>query len=903
MAAWRLSDGGVEGFAGALLLRLADKGGDPVVDLQTNFGGGKTHSMLALYHLLSGTRKEDLVGLEPVFTEAKSSPPAGVRRVVLVGNRLSPGQPEKKDDRTVVRTIWGELAWQLGCKDGYAMVKQADETATNPGDALGKLLRKYTPCLILIDEWVAYARQLHDTNDLPGGDFETQFTFAQTLSEEMKSAKQGLLVVSIPASSEGRGASPTAGVHDEEVGGAKEREALARLRNVFQRVATQWRPASSEESYEIVRRRLFQAITDPQLFVARDRAAKEFCDLYRSQHQEFPPECREAEYERKIKAAYPIHPEVFDRLYQDWAGLVKFQRTRGVLRLMASVIHTLWERDDRSVLILPANLPVDDLRVQSELTRYLPDGWDTVIEKDVDGENSLPLKVDREKPNLGRYSAARRVARSVFLGSAPTPHAANKGIEDRRLKLGCVQPGESPAVFGDALRHLAHSATYLYQDGNRYWYSTQPTVTKLADDRAEQLNREPDKVAEEIRRRVRDEVKNRGDFVKVHPFGKSGDVPDEMEARLVVLDLEHYYAKDPQNPALAEAEAILGSRGNSPRIFQNALVFLAADRARLDELLQASRYFLAWQSIEYDRAKLNLDNHQSRQASKQRESWNKTVEARIYETFQWLLVPTQPNAQAKLEWIAARLTGQDSLAVRASRKLRGESQMVSQYAATLLRGDMDKIPLWRGDHVSVAQLLDDFARYPYLQRVKGPEVILGAIRDGLGLMMWASESFAYADSWDDAKKRYIGLQPGGRMITVTADSTSLLVKPDVAAAQLESDRPKGGDSSPPPGGTGPVLTGGSPDGPMPGGAPPPTSLAKPKRFHATVRLDSARIGRDAGRIAEEIIQHLTVLPDASVDVTIEIQAEIPGGVPENVVRTVTENCRTLKFSNQGFESD
>jgi len=885
------------------LLRLNGKGGDPVVELQTNFGGGKTHSMLALFHMFSGTRKEDMAGLETVFTEAKVAPPEKIRRVVIVGNRVSPGQPDKKDDGTVVRTLWGELAWQLGGKDGYAMIKQADETATNPGDALGKLLRKYSPCLILIDEWVAYARQLHDTNDLPGGDFETQFTFAQTLSEEMKSSPQALLVVSIPASSEGNGASPSAGVHDEEVGGAKGREALARLRNVFQRIATQWRPASSEESYEIVRRRLFQPITDPQLFVIRDRVAKEFCDLYRTQHQEFPPECREADYERKIKAAYPVHPEVFDRLYQDWAGLVKFQRTRGVLRLMASVIHTLWERDDRSVLILPASLPVDDLRVQSELTRYLSDGWDTVIEKDVDGENSLPLKVDREKPNLGRYSATRRVARSVFLGSAPTPHAANKGTEDRRLKLGCVQPGESPSIFGDALRHLAHTATYLYQDGNRYWYSTQPTVTKLADDRAEQLNRETDKVGEEIRKRVREELRNRGDFAKVHPFAKSGEVPDETETRLVVLDLDHPFAKDPINPAVVEAEAILNSRGNSPRLYRNTLVFLAADRARLDELMQAARYFLAWESIDHDREKLNLDNHQSRQATTQKQNWNQTVDARISETFQWLLVPTQPNPQAGLEWMSVRLSGQDALTIRASKKLRSESQMVSQYASSLLKGDLDKIPLWRGNHVAVAQVLEDYARYLYLQRVRGPEVILAAIRDGLGLMMWATETFAYAESWDEAKKRYVGLQ-GGKAINVMAESTGLVVKADVAATQMEAEKPAAGAPSPQsgnvtekPGGTQIEI------GNVDGGGRLPTAPPKLKRFHATVRLDAARIGRDAGRIAEEVVQHLSLLPDAKVDVVLEIQAELPEGTPENVVRTVTENCRTLKFISQGFEQE
>ena len=165
--------------------RLASDGSDPVVELQTNFGGGKTHSMLALWHLFSGRPAAEMPGLEAVIADAKVALPKNVKRVVLVGNKISPGQPSKKDDGTVVRTLWGELAWQLGGKEGFALVKQSDETATNPGDALGKLLRKYSPCLILIDEWVAYARGLHDTKDLPGGEFETQFTFAQTLTEEV----------------------------------------------------------------------------------------------------------------------------------------------------------------------------------------------------------------------------------------------------------------------------------------------------------------------------------------------------------------------------------------------------------------------------------------------------------------------------------------------------------------------------------------------------------------------------------------------------------------------------------------------------------------------------------------------------------------------------------------------
>src|SRR5450755_4093272 len=264
---------------------------------------------------------------------------------------------------------------------------------------------EYGPCLILIDEWVAYARQLHDQSDLPAGGFETQFSFAQVLTESAKLAKNCLLVISLPASD--TSGSPHAQANDVEVGGQRGREALDRLRNVVGRVESSWRPASAEEGFEIVRRRLFEPMTAPDQYKDRDVVARTFADFYRTQQAEFPPECRDSDYEKRLKAAYPIHPEVFDRLYNDWSTLVKFQRTRGVLRLMAAVIHSLWEKGDRNPLILPSTIPIDDARVQSELTRYLSDNWAPIIEKDVDGPSSLPLKIDGEQPNLGKLHATR----------------------------------------------------------------------------------------------------------------------------------------------------------------------------------------------------------------------------------------------------------------------------------------------------------------------------------------------------------------------------------------------------------------------------------------------------------------------------------------------------------------
>ena len=440
-----------EGLLKGALLRLAGAGGDPVVELQTNFGGGKSHTEMALYHTFSGTPASEMPGVEELVKETGVEIAPNVKRAVLVGTKISPGQPHKKSDGTVVHTLWGELAWQLGGKEGYKLVKEADETATNPGDALTELFNKYAPCLILIDEWVAYARQLRDDSDLPAGTFDTQFTFAQTISESAKAAKQTMLVVSVPSS-------------DNEIGGQWGQQALARIKNAIGRVESSWRPASPDEGFEIVRRRLFQPLGGDQ-FVARDAVAHAFSEFYGSQQQEFPSECREANYERRIKMAYPIHPELFDRLYNDWSTLDKFQRTRGVLRLMAAVIHSLWERQDSNLLIMPATVPIDDSSVQFELTRYMEDQWVPVIEKDVDGSNSLPLTLDRENPNLGRYSASRRVARTIYMGSAPLQKAANRGIEDRQIKLGCVQPGETVATFGDALRRLTDRATYLYVDG------------------------------------------------------------------------------------------------------------------------------------------------------------------------------------------------------------------------------------------------------------------------------------------------------------------------------------------------------------------------------------------------------------------------------------------------------
>ena len=885
-------------LVGAVRRLATERGGDPVVQLQTNFGGGKTHSMLALYHLFSGATPGDLAGLDAVLKEAEVTKVPKARRVVLVGNKISPGNPSTKPDGTVVRTLWGELAWQLGGKAAFAKIKADDERSTNPGDALRSLFNEYSPCLILIDEWVAYARQLHDKNDLPAGSFETQFSFAQALTESAKLAKNCLLVISLPASD--TAGSPHTQADDAEVGGQRGREALERLRNVIGRVESSWRPASAEEGFEIVRRRLFEPLVEQTQFVARDTVAREFADLYRTQAEEFPPECRASDYEKRLKAAYPIHPEIFDRLYGDWSTLVKFQRTRGVLRLMAAVIHSLWEAGDRNPMILPSLIPISDRRVQFELTRYLTDNWPPVIEKDVDGPSALPLQLDGDIPNLGKFKACVRVARTIYMGSAPTATAANRGLEDRRVKLGCVMPGESPAVFGDALRRLASAATYLYQDGPRFWYSTQPTVTKLADDRAEQLKRNPDAVTRELDGRVRSDVRQVGDFSRVHPLPQGAqDVPDDLDARLVVLGIDHPCSKESGNAAEAFAKAILESRGSAPRLYRNTLVFLAIDKTRLQDLDEAIRKYLAWQSIVAEKDQLDLSPHQVKQAQTQLHTADGVVTSRLPEAYQWLLVPTQAKPQSAIEWQTVRLNGQEGLAARASKKLKNDELLVTTFAATRLRMELDRVPLWRGNHVAIKQVVEDFARYLYLPRLRNTATLVGAVKDGLSLLTWERDSFAYADSFDEGPGRYRGLR-SLQSINVANDDPGLLVKPEAARKQLDAEKPKDQPVVAPGGVPGPTQSASGQSGT--GATPPAAPAAKSvRRFHGSVSLDASRVGRDAGRIADEVIAHLVGLVGSKVRVTIEIDAEFESGVSDQVVRTVTENSRTLKFTSHGFE--
>ena len=862
--------------------RLSGAAGDPVVELQTNFGGGKTHSMLALYHMAGQTPTEDLPGLDQLLSRNKLSVPANINRAVLVGTSRGPQDELSLEGGRKIRTTWGELAWQFGGAEAFEMLAENDERGIAPGsNLLEAIFKKCAPCLILIDEWVAYLRQIYKVDGLPSGSFDSNLSFVQSLTEAVKASPGTLLVASLPAS-------------QIEVGGEGGQEALARLKQTFSRVESSWRPASQEESYEIVRRRLFKEIPGDK-FHHRDNTLKQFAKLYRENSNDFPQGSSDEDYRRKLEKAYPIHPELFDQLYTSWGSLEKFQRTRGVLRLMAQVIHELWMGNDPSVMIMPGSVVISSARVEPELLHYLDASWQSIIAGDVDGTTSTPYKIDQSAPNLNRYSATRRVARAIFMGTAPTHGQENKGLDDKQINLGVVQPGERPAIFGDAIRRLTNQAKFMHSDLGRYWYSMSASLNRIAADRGGQL--EEALVLLEIDKALTTYINGLGDrghfdTVQAAP-GASADVPDEPGGvRAVVLGVAHPHTGRDGSEAMVEARDILLQRGNTPRVYRNMLIFLAAEARQLDNLKAAMRASLAWGEIVRDTKRLNLTQSDSSLAEAKLAEAKETVKTRLKEAWCYLLYPHQETAQADVEWASAKVPAQDGLLARASKKLVSDQGIWPELGPDNLSRQLEKY-IWNDkDHLSLKEIWEYLNRYTYLPRLKNREVLAKAVRTAVSGML--PGPFAYAERWDETTRTYIGLAIDGAVnAPVIIDGDSVIVRSDVA----EENRPE-------PGG---AAKGDEREAPRPGGTPQPGDVggkqtsdgAKaeqlPTRFQGTVMISSDRPARDMHQVVEAIIEQLTTIPGASVELKLEIDAEVPSGIDKAKSRTLLENASTLGF--------
>lgn len=904
-----------------LLRRAVDRisgseSANPVINLQTTFGGGKTHSMLAVWHMFSGRELhefpqsvQDLLAGENTGTLGKP-----VYKAALVGNEIPPASPSQKSDGTVVHTLWGELAWQLGGAAGYAIVADADQTGTNPGNLLRELFTKFGPAVVLIDEWVAYARQLPDSYDdddphvqrIRAGLFETQFTFAMSLTLAAESVPGTLLLVSVPASEGRRAPSGEDSERDElrasdlEVGGQRGHDALHRLDYVIRRVAYQWSPATRDESYEIVRRRLFVE-PDAKAIATIATAARRFTDYYRHHPKEFPTGVAESDYESRIRSAYPIHPELLDRLYSDWSTLEKFQRTRGVLRLMSHVIHQLYARQDPSPLIMPGSVPLDAQRVRSEITQYVDNAWDAIIQSEIDGDNAIARIVDAERPVLKDRSLALRTARTIFMEATPTLAAALKGKDRKSITLGVAMPGDVLGNIGSALEGLQEKSSHYYSEDGRYWYDTQPSLNRLAAERAAQLSMEA--VLGEATARLKRAFKGSTDVIAdvVHPESSS-DVDEADYLRLVVVPPQYNHnGKDKDSSASKWVHEMLRQRGTAPRSNVNTIVAVAADEKQWGTLESALRSYVAWNSIFDETARLDLTQKAAAQAQSMLETANRTVDDRLTHTWIWGLHAVQDDPQAPFVVGQVRADGHEkNLTKRIGTKLASVDAAHSYIANRVVRLDIEEFlrARWTRGFISFTELWAYYCRYPYLHRLRDKSVLVRALEESLLDAAFVQTGFALATGYDSATGEFDGLAvPLEDTEFGPFDEKTLVVRPDLAVEQRRREHDKEGEPEPESG----------PTTPPPPGTKPPTPPPGPRTVtNATFSLrhvvdPSADMPGQLQTIAQEILEVLRNASPDVLDITLTVDAQKAEGFDANTARAVTQNASDLGVSDSGFK--
>lgn len=874
--------------------RISGKGGDPVIQLQTSFGGGKTHTLLAVYHLARReVSPEQMSGVPPILDGAGISNLPSAKVAIIDGNNISPSKPRKRGTVNV-NTVWGDIAWQLLGEPGYQIVAESDRDGTSPGkEALVELLIKASPCVILLDEMVAYIRQFETGKSYAAGTFESNLSFIQALTEAMKAVPNGLLLASLPES-------------EIEIVGPMGKLALDSLEKYFARVESVWKPVGTEEAFEIVKRRLFDGVGSRAEI---EQVCKAFFNFYIENNTKFPTDTQASRYLERLLQSYPIHPEVFDRLYSDWSTLEKFQRTRGVLQYLAIVIHRLWNSDNRDPLIMPGSLPLEDVNVRTKSIHYLPHGWEPVIESEIDGPRSTAFEIDGKEVRFGAIQAARRIARCVFLGSAPSTSVQGaRGLALDHVLLGTAQPGQVVAVYEDALKRLRDRLQYLFGDNNRFWFDTRPNLRKEMESRKTRLEGR-EHIVPCLREFVGQELRGSSCFSGVHVFTPSPDIPDEVSSgpRLIVIEPESYgaYSKANSTAAFDVARKLLEFRGEQPRQRRNRLVFLAPDYDSLARLKDNAKTYLAWKSIINDikEERINLDMHNTRQAEQALDQSEKVLKQSVRDCYKWLMNPSEEPVAGRfnLIWEVATVGyGAGTPISSIENKLKEEEWVISKWSPIHLSRVLKQWYFKEGaSEIVTKKIINDFASYLYLPRLANEDVLSDAIQQGV----MSEDFFGYARGKEGS--RYLGLLIGSTG-SVTVDESSVLIDKDKAIEQKKVDiQINSSQVAPTPNNPTPHQSGLSPSASYNSSqsqlATNGNSLKK--RFYAAKELNPQRPRLDFNEILEDVLMQLTSRHSAFVNISIEIQAIDSNGFDETTQQALQESCSKLSFRSSDFADE
>lgn len=865
------------------LKRINGHGGEPVVQMKTGFGGGKTHSLIALYHLVNSstelaelaTDPSDSTGkiLKQVFDQAGVKPEATARAkvAVLSGTVRSATEPTLSEDGgNPLHTLWGYMANDLGGNDAYDFVRVAAEQWRSPGgQELDNLFNSVGPCVVLMDELVAYARVLTDEQDA------NFYTFLQALTESAARQRNVSIVVTVPEAA-------------DAMGGDKGIAAAAKIDKVLGRIESISAPLETHEAFEVVRRRLFEdsGIDDDAL----EQTANRFGRMYSNSRDEYPAHASAPEYVERIKSCYPIHPELFNRLFDDWAGIASFQKTRGVLRLMATAIRRL-HNTANDPLIMPASLRFSDPSLRQELIKHLAGSWDQAVDE-IDGDDSRADRVDQK---VARYQqcgdgAAKRVARTIMFGSVPAALSGKTttGLDEEHIRLGTVQPNEGISVYNEARNRLGRDLYHLHYAEQRYFIHASANLLKVHQDFVASISEEErdDRIAIFINsllppRRISDDV-----ALVVCPE-QTHEIGDDDQVKLVFLHpCKHSLPsrKADVDTASPFVESVLQMCGDYRRIRRNMITFLAVKRDHAADLRREIADYVAWERLVRRSAELRLTTEQSNEVKSRRVKSEQQVEEFLVNAYRELIAPAQLDPKKpdiNLQPIRVTDRTQGSITNNAIEALKEHEELALRLGRNQFN-EMLKNYFWQPgiDHLYIGEIWNTITQQIYLPRLANRGVLETAIKNGI-----AERDFEAADEFDDGNYRGLG---GG---TSVMDCPRLIVKPEAAQAwrqlQTETEDASLTDQSTPPTGGGQFKDGKPNERPSGVTVKKLVAVSASKTWSGRAALDS-----DYNQVRDHMVKSLGNA-GGNVTVTILIESENPQGFTPLAMNTIAENGQQL----------
>lgn len=596
-----------------------------VISLQTGFGGGKTHTLISLYHLAQWGKKVVKSEFTKELTSYTGNPQFDEANIAVFTNKTNDPTQGRETDSIHIQTLWGELAYQLGGAEAYNIIKANDENRTAPKGLFKKVLELTSPALILIDELADYCVSAAGISVGASTLSDQTISFVQELSEAVAGAQNCVLVATLPASAIEVATSPQAA------------QILTSLSNRLARVGADTKPVADEEIFEVIRRRLFEELGDAEHI---DKVISTYMSLYRKTRTELPSNVAGLDYKEKLIKSYPFHPELIDMFRIRWASNHDFQRTRGVLRLLASIVSDLWKRQSSltgvNALIHTSDVNFGNLDALSgQLKKLYGNGYDAVMTADVTGTSSNAFKLDKTHKDYGTHFLFQGVASTILLGSFGST-GANKGISVGEIKLCVIKPGSfNHNNVNGVLDMLEDNAYYLYYSSagaksKRYWFHTKPNINILINKAMSEVDN--DEIKAEILKRVNNKVNGIHLFsILVNP---SEEIPEQQKPSLIILGPDHLANPDDVNAKTTKdiIKKFATKKGNSERIYRNTMLFLLCSEIGVGKLNSDLKEYLACVKIR-EEYQSQLEKEQKDEIRDKISTFSKQVESSLVTAY------------------------------------------------------------------------------------------------------------------------------------------------------------------------------------------------------------------------------------------------------------------------------